>query len=113
MVNLLHYINILNRSEIKKYNLIGLNSEILLSKNLFKYNTEISSYLSQVFEIEFLPYVMRSRTTIVARLTREIYKYDEKQIDIARKKMLKYLKSINAEQKQNKQEGSNNLLSWY
>ncbi|HEL2265731.1 TPA: hypothetical protein TZI80_002162 [Streptococcus suis] len=56
---------------------------------------------------------MRSRTTIVARLTREIYKYDEKQIDIARKKMLKYLKSINAEQKQNKQEGSNNLLSWY
>ncbi|MGT2964160.1 hypothetical protein [Streptococcus acidominimus] len=56
---------------------------------------------------------MRSRTMIVARLTREIYKYDEKQINLVRKKMLKYLKSINVEKKQNKLEGGSNLLSWY
>ncbi|OLF50623.1 hypothetical protein BU200_00955 [Streptococcus acidominimus] len=113
MTSILHYINILNRSDLKKYSLIGLNSELLLSKDLFKHNSEISMYLSQVFSIEFLPYVMRSRTMIVARLTREIYKYDEKQINLVRKKMLKYLKSINVEKKQNKLEGGSNLLSWY
>lgn len=113
MDNVLYYINILNRSDLKKYTLMGLNSEILLSKELFKYNSEISTYLLNVFDIQFRPYVMQSRTMIVARITREIYKYNDKQVSIVRKRMLKYFKSINIKEKSSKSESNNDLLSWY
>lgn len=70
------------RNELKskyppKYKFIGITSSIVLSFEIFKRNKEISNFVDTVFETQFKEYVMASRTTIVARLTRLIYDSDE------------------------------------
>lgn len=48
---------------------------IILSKDLFKRNTDISEFLATM-DITFKEYVFKSRTTIVSRLVREIENAD-------------------------------------
>ena len=68
---------ILFRNELKnkfipKYKLIGIVSELLLSKQIFLKNMDIEDFLMEVFGLKFKAYLYRSRTMIVARVTKEI-----------------------------------------
>ena len=90
---------ILFRNELKnkfipKYKLIGMVSELLLSKQIFLKNMDIEDFLMEVFGLKFKAYLYRSRTMIVARVTKEIiamekdneyknklYKFIQKKID--------------------------------
>lgn len=90
---------ILFRNELKnkfipKYKLIGIVSELLLSKQIFLKNMDIEDFLMEVFGLKFKAYLYRSRTMIVAKVTKEIiamekdneyknklYKFIQKKID--------------------------------
>ena len=90
---------ILFRNELKnkfipKFKLIGIVSELLLSKQIFLKNMDIEDFLMEVFGLKFKAYLYRSRTMIVARVTKEIiamekdneyknklYKFIQKKID--------------------------------
>ncbi|HBG7380956.1 TPA: hypothetical protein KRD64_003586 [Clostridioides difficile] len=65
-------INIKDES-ILKIQLYGLVSELLLSKEFFKENSNINVLLDTL-NLKYKDYVMRSRTTIVSRTIRNIEK---------------------------------------
>lgn len=81
----------LNSSHSDRIDLLGLNAALLYSKNHFKKNEDISYFLKEVYNIDFLPYVMRSRTLIVARITRELNNKDTLELDKIRAKLIDFL----------------------
>lgn len=64
--------NELKNKTIPKYKIIGIVSQLLLSRKIFPENIDIEKFLKDIFELEFKTYLFRSRTLIVARVTREI-----------------------------------------
>ncbi|HBG0376305.1 TPA: hypothetical protein KPD70_000086 [Clostridioides difficile] len=66
--NLILYRNELKNKTIPKYKMIGIVTELLYSKIIFKKNKDISSFIKDVFNVEFKDYVMKSRSMIVARI---------------------------------------------
>lgn len=100
------------RSELKsknipKYKIIGINTEIILDEEVFKRNEEIRPFLEAIFNLKFKDYIMKSRTLIIARTSREIYKLDIKETDIVRRKLLIFINNILSTQNVN----SNSLNS--
>lgn len=71
--DLIIFRNELKNKKIYKYKLIGIVSALLLSKDVFKHNADIGEFLINVFGIEFKEYVMRSRTMVVARISKELF----------------------------------------
>lgn len=70
--NLILFRNELKNKSIYKYKVIGIVTELLLSKKIFVKNLEIRFFLMQVFNLELKEYIMKSRTLIVAHLIRKI-----------------------------------------
>ena len=64
--------NELKNKSIPKYKIIGIVSELLLSKQIFAKNADIEEFLSDVFGMKFKAYLYKSRTMVVARVTKEI-----------------------------------------
>lgn len=64
--------NELKNKTVPKYKLIGIVSQLLLSRKIFPANIDIEKFLEDIFQLEFKTYLFRSRTLIVARVTREI-----------------------------------------
>ncbi|SIS97950.1 hypothetical protein [Salimicrobium salexigens] len=67
----------LKASKRETSDLIGLNCIIILSKEIFKKNEDLKNYTDNVFQDIFLPYLFKSRTLLIARTTRNVYRYDE------------------------------------
>jgi len=80
----------LNRKKNSIEMVIGTNLTIIFSKVIFKKNSDIEDYLNKVFETNYLPYVMKSRSLIGARLTRTIYNYDKESLNIMLKRLFDY-----------------------
>ncbi|WP_117017118.1 hypothetical protein [Aeribacillus pallidus] len=59
--------------------LIGSISQLILQKKIYKRNNDISDLIKEVFETEFLDYVMKSRTLLVSRIIRIIDSSDEQE----------------------------------
>ena len=74
---LILYRNELKNSKIQTYKLVGIVCELVLSKEIFKNNTDIEDFIIGVFNLKFKDYLYKSRTLLVARLTREILKNDK------------------------------------
>lgn len=70
---LIIYRNELKNSKVPKYKLIGIVTEILISKEIFQKNFEIGLFLKEIFDIDYKEYVMKSRTMIIARTSRIIH----------------------------------------
>lgn len=70
--NLILYRNELKNKNVPKYKVIGIVSELLLSKQVFPRNIDIKVFLKDIFELELKEYLFRSRTLLIARVTREI-----------------------------------------
>ncbi|MBT2680065.1 hypothetical protein J7E38_13705 [Bacillus sp. ISL-35] len=77
-------------TDLDYVDIMGVSVALLYSKNLFKKNQDISSFLKRVFNIDFLPYVMKSRTLIVARITKELNHKSDKELDDIRQKIIEY-----------------------
>ena len=70
--DLILFRNELKNKTIPKYKIIGIVSQLLLSRKIFPANIDIEKFLKDIFELEFKTYLFRSRTLIVAWVTREI-----------------------------------------
>lgn len=74
--SLLLFRNELKNKNIPGYKLIGIAVELLLSKEVFKRNSEIATFAKDIFGIELKVYILKSRTMIVAKLCRCIHSLD-------------------------------------
>ncbi len=72
---------------------MGICSDLILSKDIFKNNKDLKPFIIEVFNIEFREYVFLSRSTLSARVSRVIYDSEEKIYVIYRKKLYKYVES--------------------
>lgn len=89
--NLVLYRNELKNNIVPKYKLIGIISELLLSKEIFTKNSQIEEFLKEIFDIKYKEYVMKSRTLIVARCCRKIIIEEEKNCVLYKKRLLHFI----------------------
>lgn len=83
------YRNELKNKSIHKYKIIGIVSEILLSKEIFLRNSDINFFLKEVFEIEFKEYIMKSRTLITSHVIKLIFNTENE--SLYKKKLLEFV----------------------
>lgn len=106
--------NELKNTKVPRYKLIGITTEILLSKEVFRRNSEINLFLRDVFNMRFKTYVMKSRTMIIARISRNIYVADNKQYVEIKSNLLKFInREIKKMQKEvGQKKGKNQFDGW-
>lgn len=80
---------------------IGVTAKILLSKQIFNKNIELTIFIKEIFDISFLPYVIKSRTLIMARVIKHINQLDNKEITTLTTKMRDYLIKLEIENSDN------------
>lgn len=64
--------NELKNKTVSKYKIIGIVSQLLLSRKVFPANLDIAEFLKDVFSLEFKDYLFKSRTLLIARIIRQI-----------------------------------------
>lgn len=74
--NLILYRNELKNRNTPRYKLIGIVVELLFSKEIFPKNSDIKIFLDEVMNIQFKIYIMKSRTMIVARVSKMLAKQE-------------------------------------
>lgn len=89
--DLIIYRNELKNTKVPKYKLIGIVTEIMLSKEIFKKNSEIGIFLKENFDINYKDYVMKSRTTMIAKTSRFIHNLESEEYIIYKKRLLTYI----------------------
>ena len=89
--NLILYRNELKNKVLPKYKILGIVTEIILSKELFQKNVDLKPFLENVFGVSYKDYVMRSRTMILARTNRLINESSEEKQSEYRKKLNIYI----------------------
>ena len=102
--------NELKNKSIPKYKIIGIVSELLLSKQIFAKNADIEEFLSDVFGMKFKAYLYKSRTIVVARVTKEIVAL-ERDNDY-KNKLYKFVQKKIDELKDNEKKEKNQLAGW-
>ncbi|MGX8791755.1 hypothetical protein ACW0TQ_08240 [Oceanobacillus sp. M60] len=109
-------LNRLSHNNVDYIDIIGLNVAILYSKEIFQKNSDINEFLEKVYNITFLPYVMKSRTLIVARITRVLNNKNKNELNEIRRKLIDYLKYENSpvenKTKSSKKDSNEKLKSW-
>lgn len=102
--------NELKNKSIPKYKIIGIVSELLLSKQIFSKNSDVEKFLKEVLGLEFKAYLYKSRTMVVARVTREIFALE---MDSEYKnKLYKFVQKKIDELKDNENKERNQLSGW-
>lgn len=107
-----YYRSELKSKNIARYKLIGITTELILDSELFLKNEDIIPFLDEVCKLEFKDYIIKSRTMIVARTSREIYKLDIKMYDQLRKRMFKFLNLILDKEDINSKIGMKDFTKW-
>lgn len=109
--NLILYRNELKNKIIPKYKIIGIVTELLFSKKIFNKNQEIKDFIKNVFDVEFKDYIMKSRTMIVARISKIIIscendaKYKNKLLEFINIQIEIIKKNNNIKEKKNEFDG--------
>ncbi len=75
--NLILFRNELKNRNVSNYKLIGIVTELIFSKEIFKKNSDISVFIQEIFDITLKDYILKSRTMIVAHTCRMIVKQNE------------------------------------
>lgn len=70
--NLILYRNELKNKNIAKYKIVGIVTELIYSKIIFKKNKDIEEFIKDVFNIEFKSYIVRSRSMITSKVVKLI-----------------------------------------
>lgn len=92
--------------------ILGIICSLLYSKSIFKRNQDVEMFLYEVLGMKFLPYVIHSRTLIVARVTKELHKQKDIDIKKIQKSVLNYFNENDAlsSNKVNKKKDENEKL---
>lgn len=97
-----------------RYELYAIFTSIILAKNVFSRNKDIMNFLKN-FDIEFRPYIVRSRTLILSNVLRIINEKDIQELKIMQKKLItiyeQYIKYGNDKDEKNGYVG--NILKKY
>lgn len=108
---LLIFRNELKSKEVYKYKLIGIVIELIFSKQIFLKNLEMKVFLKDVFGFEAKDYVFKSRTLVIAKVSKLILKkenYEElqKKLLLFINKNIEYMKNNeNIKDKKNQFDG--------
>lgn len=107
--------NLESNNEVDVSYTIGAVTLLIYSKEAFKNNKDIEPFLKEVFNVEYLPYVIQSRTLISARLGRELTIKESKEIKKINKKVLQYFDKdfpLNKSKKRQKKNANEKLDTW-
>ncbi|MCW0941920.1 hypothetical protein RZ024_11965 [Citrobacter freundii] len=66
---------------VTKESAIGLFVTIILDRDLLKSNHDVKNFVENVFSIVLLPYVVRSRTLVCAKICRLLVSRERKEIN--------------------------------
>ena len=102
--------NELKNKSIPKYKIIGIVSQLLLYKKIFPANRDIKEFLKDIFSLEFKAYLFRSRTLVVARVTREILAIEND--SIYKNKLYNFVQSKIDSLKDNTKNEKNQFDGW-
>lgn len=102
--------NELKNKSIPKYKVIGIVSELLLSKQIFLKNADIEEFLNNVFGLKFKAYLYKSRTMVVARVTKEIIALEKD--NEYKNNLYKFVQKKIDESKGNEKKEKNQLDGW-
>lgn len=86
-----YYRSELKSKNVAKYKLIGITTELILNTSIFSRNEDLVPFLKTIYQLTYKDYIIKSRTMILARTARDIYKMDNKEYEILRKKLLDFL----------------------
>ncbi len=86
---------------------LGTINMIVLNRSLLKKNSEVSKCIKEVFDIEFPEYVVKSRTLMAARLSREIFNIDKYKISNYYIKIHEFLEKMSVGKNEKEQNSSN------
>ncbi|PHB56434.1 hypothetical protein COE92_09335 [Bacillus wiedmannii] len=76
--------------QVNKNYTIGTVTLLIYSKEAFKNNKDIISFLSNVFNESYLPYVIKSRTLVAAKLGRTLANKEEESFKKLDKSIIAY-----------------------
>ena len=107
-----YYRSELKSKNIARYKLIGITTELILDTKFFTKNEDIAPFLEEVYNLTFKDYIMKSRTMIIARTSREIYRLDSKMYDQLRRRMLDFLNEFLSSIDTNTKNGNNDFVKW-
>lgn len=109
--NLILFRNELKNKNIYKYKIIGIISELLLSKKIFAQNNDIEIFLEKTFNLYFKTYLYKSRTLLVARVIREIIAIENE--NIYKKQLYTFIEEkIEALKEEAPKNKKDNLKGW-
>ncbi|TYR72701.1 hypothetical protein FZC79_22010 [Rossellomorea vietnamensis] len=86
-----YYRSELKSKNVPKYKLIGITTELILNTSIFLKNEDIIPFLDAVYNLTYKEYIIKSRTMILARTARDIYKMENKEYESARKRLLDFV----------------------
>jgi hypothetical protein len=101
--------------ELIKLELYGIVVDLILSKEEFPLNVNIADFLKEL-KISYKPYLLKSRTTMLGKILRNIEKADESQIQLyintlEKKLEMKENSSSNEQQTKKKKKKKSNYMS--
>ncbi len=110
--NLLLYRNELKNKSIYKYKLIGIITELIFSKKIFKHNSDIAQFIKSILGIELKNYILKSRTMIVAKVCRIIN--DKSDYTLVQKQLYRFVCEIieKLKNEDNIKEAKNDFDGW-
>lgn len=112
--DLILFRNELKNSKVPRYKMIGIVSEILLNKVIFPKNADIVIFLKEVLGLKYKNYVIKSRTTIIAKTVRIIHNSEEKEYILYKKNLMRYIGEAieKAKEEGNIKKEKNNFDGW-
>lgn len=97
--NILVFKNELKNKIVSKYKLIGISSEVILSFEIFKKNTDLEEFIQDIFSFEFRPYVFKSRTLLVSRVIRIIENGSSTDVSKYKSNLYRFLEGLSLDAK--------------
>lgn len=102
--------NELKNKSVPKYKIVGIVSELVLSRLIFKKNIDIEVFLNEVFKWKFRAYLYKSRTMLMARLTKGIIELEKD--NEYKNRLYKFVQKKIDEFKDNEKNERNQLNGW-
>lgn len=106
------YRSSLKNKDIPRFSMMGIVSELILSKEVFHKNSDIEVFLKDIFNVEFRNYVIKSRTLIVSRVIRTIDKSTVDDYSTYRARLLKFIDSLYEIEKSKKDVNKTAASQW-
>lgn len=85
----------LHNDSLDLINLIGVYSMIILSKEIFKKNTQAADFVKKTMNLNLANYIIKSRTLIIAKVIKTIVNYDLKEQKTMHIKCKEYFSTLN------------------